>query len=679
MTEINGRLNKKLLLIYLPVLVVVLGFIAFSIFRQAGIEARKNFISIADILQKNMNIGLNLWIEDNARIARLLSQEKRITNVSKQPQNDVYRQEAYSLLKGIYQNNQAIENLSIVLNINRNQTLNISALRTLKYGEPFINVNKISEESKKSTKILLDNILEKKKTIVSPVFYSDSLPTFYLLTPIIDGQNILGAVVMQLKLNYFTQRIVSLYQNSDDQTSIILFNADSILVNQNTINTHFKPNELFAKQEGLLFYHHFNKEKNIFSYRKMDLTQYECPELWYIGVFQPSRFINDFVYGKLSIVIPIILLMLIIYGSIIIYTTKRFVITPLNKTAEEIKKLADGNLTTQETHFTKDEIGYIAQQIYEAKQNLSIQIVGKLQEKAINIDSQNKVVMEITENLVQNANEEAASIEEISATTEEFLSMAKQNAEITNKNTQDAQNLGASLEILTKSVKQTVDALIEISEHVSIIDEIASKTDLLSINAAIEASRSGESGKGFAVVAEEIKKLASKTSKASAQIKTISNASKNKASKTIAIIEMAVPKIRELVDDLKRINEAVKEQENGVVQINATILQLSATSQSNLSRTEKLSGTVKELGQIVVDLNQIAHQFKTNNTSTISETSSILNTASEILQEKTDISNIDDNESIEDYQTSSSKTHFDNLSQPTKININLQDDDFESY
>ena len=178
---------------------------------------------------------------------------------------------------------------------------------------------------------------------------------------------------------------------------------------------------------------------------------------------------------------------------------------------------------------------------------------------------------------------------------EEMVSNIKQNADnaqqtekIALKAAQDAREGG-------KAVTETVSAMKEIANKISIIEEIARQTNLLALNAAIEAARAGEHGKGFAVVATEVRKLAERSQTAAGEINKLSASSVEVAEKAGEMLTRIVPDIQKTAELVSEINAASNEQNSGAEQINKAIQQLDKVIQQNASATEQMASTSEEL------------------------------------------------------------------------------------
>jgi methyl-accepting chemotaxis protein len=144
-------------------------------------------------------------------------------------------------------------------------------------------------------------------------------------------------------------------------------------------------------------------------------------------------------------------------------------------------------------------------------------------------------------------------------------------------------------------VGQTVEAMKEIAEKISIIEEIARQTNLLALNAAIEAARAGEHGKGFAVVAAEVRKLAERSGTAAAEISELSSSSVEVAEKAGKMLGQLVPDIERTAALVQEITAASNEQNAGATQINQAISQLDTVIQQNASASEEMASTSEEL------------------------------------------------------------------------------------
>ena len=215
-------------------------------------------------------------------------------------------------------------------------------------------------------------------------------------------------------------------------------------------------------------------------------------------------------------------------------------------------------------------------------------------------------------NLAEKANEQAASLEETAAALEEITS-------ITRNNTQNATKMATLGQVVKKSVlsgeelaSKTASSMDEINEKVkainsaiTVIDQIAFQTNILSLNAAVEAATAGEAGKGFAVVAQEVRNLANRSAEAAKEIKNLveeanikTNDGKLISSDMINGYKELNKNISETINIIEDVSGASKEQMLGIEQINQAVNMLDRVTQENAFE----SNQIKEISQSVSTL-----------------------------------------------------------------------------
>jgi len=279
----------------------------------------------------------------------------------------------------------------------------------------------------------------------------------------------------------------------------------------------------------------------------------------------------------------------------------------MNTVTRIAQEIAGGNLTVRvEKRSEQDELMMALANMVE---DLT-KIAANLQDAAEYVAGGSEQISSGSQQMSQGATEASASVEQISSSMEEMNSTVSQNADnarqtaaIAEKSARDAQEGGAS-------VVDTVKAMKAIAEKIGIIEDIARQTNMLSLNAAIEAARAGDAGKGFAVVAAEVRKLAERSQTAAKEIIGLSSTSVDVAEKAGKLIEDIVPGIQKTAELVQEINASSAEQAEGIKQVTKAIEQLDQVVQQNASATEEMSSTSEELAAQAEQLQEAAAFFK---------------------------------------------------------------------
>ncbi|WP_164468899.1 methyl-accepting chemotaxis protein [Aliarcobacter cryaerophilus] len=220
---------------------------------------------------------------------------------------------------------------------------------------------------------------------------------------------------------------------------------------------------------------------------------------------------------------------------------------------------------------------------------------GMTLEKSSQILIKNVDILNLSSNSAAASLEQtAAALEEINATvinnTNNVIQMSKYSNEVNNsakKGQEMAKNTATAMEDITNQV-------MNINEAILVIDQIAFQTNILSLNAAVEAATAGEAGKGFAVVAQEVRNLASRSAQAAREIKNIVEMATLKTNEGKEISNLMISGYKELLDNIEKqavmireISNSSKEQESGISQINNAVNQLDQQTQQNASIASK--------------------------------------------------------------------------------------------
>ena len=250
-------------------------------------------------------------------------------------------------------------------------------------------------------------------------------------------------------------------------------------------------------------------------------------------------------------------------------------------------------------------------------QNSITQMLIENKSNGLTLDESSDILLSNVDKLNISSNEAAASLEETAAAIEEITSNIRNNTQNIAKMATYSNSVTKSAHDGEKLANQTTVAMDEINvqvnlinDAISIIDQIAFQTNILSLNAAVEAATAGEAGKGFAVVAAEVRNLASRSAEAAKEIKVIVENATKKANDGKEIANHMINGYKELNENITNtinlisdIEMSSKEQLSGIEQINDAVNQLDRQTQQNAavaSQTHDVAVITDEIAKLVV-------------------------------------------------------------------------------
>jgi methyl-accepting chemotaxis protein len=228
------------------------------------------------------------------------------------------------------------------------------------------------------------------------------------------------------------------------------------------------------------------------------------------------------------------------------------------------------------------------------------------------------------DDLSRRTEQQAASLEETAAALEEITATVKK----TSANTKDAtvsvatakktaEEGGRVVETAIKAMDAIAQSSKQITDIISVIDEIAFQTNLLALNAGVEAARAGEAGRGFAVVASEVRALAQRSSEAAKQIKTLIKTSGEHVGDGVKYVGESGQALKRIVEQVVQINvlvtemaQAAEQQATGIEEVNAAVSQMDQVTQQNAAMVEESTAASRNLAGETQTLTGVVGFFK---------------------------------------------------------------------
>ncbi|MBD3308867.1 HAMP domain-containing protein [candidate division KSB3 bacterium] len=272
------------------------------------------------------------------------------------------------------------------------------------------------------------------------------------------------------------------------------------------------------------------------------------------------------------------------------------------------QQLSQGNLNVELDVTSADETG----QLQHAMKVMITQLRGfvtDIKNIAGQVTSGSQQMSSNAAQMSTGVTAQAAAAEEASSSMEEMAANIRQNAENALQTEKIAVTAAENADKTGRTVLEVVQAMQEIAEKTSMIEDITRQTRMLSLNATIEAARAQEHGKGFAVVAAEVRELAERSQTAATEITHLVSGSVLISERAGEMLKNLVPDIQHTAELVQEITAASREQDAGTHQINQAIQQLEHVTQQNSATSEELASIGEELATQAKQLYQAIEFF----------------------------------------------------------------------
>ncbi|MEI0702191.1 methyl-accepting chemotaxis protein [Brachyspira intermedia] len=489
----------------------------------------------------------------------------------------------------------------------------------------------------------VDYYTEPKKTgqvYVSGVYNSTvnaDTVLFTLCIPIAPNNKFIGVIYVDI----FVDSITSLLNNIkpfedttvelyDQHGSVIYdtYNVANVSKNIYEVYPHYKDYNVLdniknGKSLMIEGYSDVSKEELLYAFTPIEISK---GVFWCLELASAKNVVLKDSIAMRNVLLVILILIIVMLFLIIPYIIGRKVSNVINALSKDILALSEGDLTREiPKHFDKrkDEWGDIARGWDKAMKNFN-NVINTVKNSAEQVSTAANEVLIGNNDLSQRTESQASSLEETAASMNQMASAIKESAENVSTSTsmvseakEDLIKAGNIVEDSVSKMNDVYESSNKIMDITKLIEGIAFQTNILALNASVEAARAGDQGRGFAVVASEVRNLAQTTQESVKNITSLitdSNEKINLAAKSVQESKEIFDEISDKMDKasslMDRINIAAQEQERGIEQINIAINNMDTAVQKNAALVTEATSASESLLSEANELVRSIEYFK---------------------------------------------------------------------